>query len=79
MTRGAVLFPFRKEKNAYNVDVLGRLHLSHYQAVDREANGDVVTSTISKEFFALMMKRGRIPAACLSMKPGTSVVSHQGG
>ncbi|OQV15443.1 putative ATP-dependent DNA helicase PIF1 [Hypsibius exemplaris] len=74
MTRGAVLFPFLKEKNAYNVDVLGRLHLSHYRAVDREANGDLVTSALSKEYFALMEKRGRIPAACLSMRPGTKLM-----
>ncbi|OWA51139.1 putative ATP-dependent DNA helicase PIF1 [Hypsibius exemplaris] len=53
MTRGAVLFPFRKEKNAYNVEVLGRFHLSHYRAVDREANGDFVTSALSREYFAL--------------------------
>ncbi|OWA55516.1 hypothetical protein BV898_19900 [Hypsibius exemplaris] len=74
MTRGAVLFPFRKEKNAYNVDVLGRLHLSHYRAVDREANGDVVTSALSREYFALMEKRGRIPAACLSLRVGTKLM-----
>ncbi|OQV21856.1 hypothetical protein BV898_04070 [Hypsibius exemplaris] len=57
MTRGACFF-FPEGKNAYNVDVLGRLHLSHYRAVDREANGDVVTSALSREYFALMEKRG---------------------
>ncbi|OQV24828.1 putative ATP-dependent DNA helicase PIF1 [Hypsibius exemplaris] len=74
MTRGAVLFPFRKEKNAYNVDLLGQLHLSHYRAVDMEANGDVVTSALSREYFALMEKRRRIPAACLSLRVGTKLM-----
>ncbi|OQV15448.1 hypothetical protein BV898_10323 [Hypsibius exemplaris] len=79
MTRGAVLFPFLKEKNAYNVKCSADSTYPTIGQSTREANGDVVTSTISKEFFALIEKRGRIPAACFSMKPGTSVVSHQGG
>ncbi|OWA54734.1 hypothetical protein BV898_19134 [Hypsibius exemplaris] len=74
MNAGSGVFPFRKEKNAYNVDVLGRLHLSHYRAVDREANGDVVTSALSSKYFALMEKRGRIPAACLSVRVGTKLM-----